>query len=123
VLEGEKIMNEQTEKLIRELAEKLGTTVDHLWGVLIRQAYINSLCDLVTLVLAGVLVFFLAIGQVKLREKYENSNYEEIYFISRIFLTIFIIIYIFALFYALTEIITGFINPEYWALHKLLDLK
>lgn len=40
-------MNEQTEKLIRELAEKLGTTVDHLWGVLIRQAGISGITNLI----------------------------------------------------------------------------
>ena len=29
-------MNDKTEQLVRELAEKLGTTVEHLWGVLVQ---------------------------------------------------------------------------------------
>ena len=39
-------MNEQTEKLIRELTDKLGTTAEHLWGVLIRQAGISGTINL-----------------------------------------------------------------------------
>lgn len=35
-------MNEQTEKLLREIAAKIGTTGEHLWGVLIQQAYIRA---------------------------------------------------------------------------------
>ncbi|MGB4574573.1 MAG: hypothetical protein WBI79_06225, partial [Kiritimatiellia bacterium] len=35
-------MNEATAKLIEELAAKLGTTAEHLWGVLVRQAPISA---------------------------------------------------------------------------------
>ncbi len=44
-------MDEQIEKLLRELAEKLGTTAEHLWGVLMRQAPISGVI--------GILVFVL----------------------------------------------------------------
>lgn len=40
-------MDERTEKLLRELADKFGTTVDHLWSVLVHQAPINATVDCV----------------------------------------------------------------------------
>jgi hypothetical protein len=42
-------MNPETQKLLCDLSAKLGTTVEHLWGVLIRQAPI-SLCTNVFIV-------------------------------------------------------------------------
>ena len=40
-------MNDQTLELIRDLAEKLGTTTEHLWGVLVTQAYISGVGDVI----------------------------------------------------------------------------
>ena len=34
---------EQLTQLLAQLAERLGTTTEYLWGVLIKQAYINSM--------------------------------------------------------------------------------
>ena len=53
-------MNDQTVQLLRELAEKFGTTTEHLWGVLIKQAYISGVGDLITSIafaLAAIYVF------------------------------------------------------------------
>ena len=35
-------MDQKTDELIRELAAKLGTTAEHLWGVLVRQAPVDG---------------------------------------------------------------------------------
>ena len=40
-------MNDQTLELIRDLAEKLGTTTEHLWGVLMTQAFISGIGDVI----------------------------------------------------------------------------
>jgi hypothetical protein len=39
-------MDERTELLIRELAAKLGTTADQLWGAMTRQAPISAFISL-----------------------------------------------------------------------------
>jgi len=44
-------MNEDTIKLIRDLAEKFGTTSEHLWAVMVRQALISSIGEVVSLAL------------------------------------------------------------------------
>lgn len=39
-------MNDNTRQLLEQLAVKLGTTVEHLWGVLIRQAPVSGLISI-----------------------------------------------------------------------------
>jgi hypothetical protein len=46
---------EQAQKELEPLAEKLGTTVEHIWDVLKRQAYIDGLSSLLTVVVCAVL--------------------------------------------------------------------
>ena len=45
-------MDEKFQKLIEALAAKLGTTAEHLWGVLVRQAPISGAVDLVLCVMS-----------------------------------------------------------------------
>lgn len=62
-------MNEQTEKLIHSLADKLGVSIEHLWEVLIKQARIEAWTDLygvgVFLVLGIVWTLWLGIMTFK----------------------------------------------------------
>ena len=56
-------MSDELNKALAALAAKLGVSVEHLWGVLVRQAYIDGLSSLVTLFCCavaglGVLWFF-----------------------------------------------------------------
>jgi hypothetical protein len=41
-------MSDELHKELAALAAKLGVSVEHLWGVLVRQAYIDGLSSLVT---------------------------------------------------------------------------
>lgn len=52
-------MNEQTEKLLRELAEKLGTTTEHLWGVLVKQCMVEAVSTTVLFVFCVVVAIVL----------------------------------------------------------------
>ena len=42
-------MDDQAQRQLEPLAQKLGTSVEHLWSVLIRQAYIDGLSSLATI--------------------------------------------------------------------------
>ena len=52
-------MNEQTTKLITDLASKLGTTTEYLWGVLIKQALYSVITDLAFLIFSVIYGFVL----------------------------------------------------------------
>lgn len=61
-------MNEQTEKLLRELAEKLGTTTEHLWGVLVKQCMVEAVSTTV------LFVFFVVVAIVLMRTAIVNTR-------------------------------------------------
>ena len=51
-------MNDQTAALLQNLANKLGTTSEYLWGILLRQATLSGTTDLIQYAILGVLTYF-----------------------------------------------------------------
>ena len=119
-------MNEQTTKLIEQLAQKLGTTAEYLWNALLKQAQISATIDLVYL----VIVTIMGIGLYKLHKycaketgEYKESIYKdkgEIVTPAMVILAIVWVIFFVACFFSIGNIINGFFNPEYWVLKEVL---
>lgn len=112
-------MNETTEKLLSELAQKMGVTVDMLWAALIKQAPIEA-CTNIAQIILGFL--FLASIWVWRAHLDKDGKDEDTYIISTIityFITFFFLI---GSIVALSEIVAGFLNPEYWALKELTKM-
>lgn len=107
-------MNESTEILIRELAEKLGTTAEHLWGVMVAQALVNAS---ITAIIITALMIATGFFYKKL-PKFDDDNG----------ITIFLwgawgwlaVISFISFMVEVPMIVTGFLNPEFWALKQLL---
>lgn len=111
-------MNEQTVKLIQELSDKLGTTAEHLWGVMVRQAPISGVIGLLIDVAA---ILLLMIGWKKLSkinfDKWDDDFGKGALYAALIVATLVSIIGIAS---SLPTEISGIINPEYWALKQIL---
>ena len=61
-------MNEETLQAVTALAQKLGTTSEYLWSVLIQQAYLEAGLSLVNIIVWGMITFFVVkIVYLKLR--------------------------------------------------------
>jgi len=113
--------------LLETLATKLGTTTEYLWGVLIRQASINAMINLVYF----VFVLLAGVGLYMLHKKFskEDDDGDSIYSDSdeaiptiMVIVTIIWIIMFFVGFFSLGSVFYGFFNPEYWALEKVLNV-
>ena len=50
---------ENVEKTLQILAERFGTTVEHLWSVAVRQTYIDALTALILIVATTVGAYFI----------------------------------------------------------------
>lgn len=122
-------MNEQTAKLLEQLANKLGTTSEYLWNILLKQAPIDAT---VTLLQTLFLIF---VGWVlwkvhkKLLSKppgqgYYDSYYEE-YDVGAVLPMILVTgvwgIMMIICFCCSGSIVSGYFNPEYWALKEILN--
>lgn len=117
---------EQLTTLLTALAEKLGTTVEYLWSVLLKQAYIEGILNIIYCIIT-IIIFIVSYKYAKYfssKWKEWNDNYEA----EEIFPTIILVILIVStlivlgmtIFQFIPTAITTFNNPEYWALKEIL---
>ena len=111
-------MDKELTAFLVQLAAKLGTTVEHLWSALLKQASINgSVCILIdiSLMTFSILLWFKTLAKYK-TDKYDDTL--NIYFVT---LVIALIVTTITVLSTLENIITAFFNPEYWALMQILN--
>lgn len=120
-------MNEKTTQLIEQLAQKLGTTVEYLWSILLKQAFVDATTRLIIVICTIILGIILYKTHKSFSKKnsngytsYDNKGYFiEIMVIS----TVLFVVFILGSINCIPYIINGYFNPEYWALCKILEFK
>ena len=119
-------MNDELNKELASVAAKLHVSVEHIWGVLVRQAYIDGLSSLVTLFCCavaglGVLWFFFH----RRRKHKLTAEPKEGFFLSATepveYMVLGAILFVLVIvagnnFY---WVISDFFNPEFYALRHL----
>jgi hypothetical protein len=122
-------MNEQNEKLVRELAEKLGTTVEHLWEVLIRQASITAISNGIIIALLALAIgwaYKFVRAKTTCPPSTENDRYPSAEWeyegagLAWALLGFGALIALVFTLCGIHEIATCLLNPEYWALKQVL---
>lgn len=120
-------MNEQSTKLIEQLAEKLGTTSEYLFSILVKQAQVDSICSIILLVLLLICDYVAIRLHIKfsapLPDDPINDNLYDKYELGIVMVMLGVILPIATLFSLsnASNIIAGFYNPEYWALNYILQ--
>lgn len=106
--------------LLEKLADQLGTTSEHLWRILIKQAPISATIDVIQYV-AVILacIFWWKITRVV--HKQIHDSWDEINYAWIVGGWIILLIFLIAIFFCINGTITGLVHPEYWALDKILD--
>ena len=122
-------MNENTTLMLQQLAAKLGTTTEYLWGILLRQAPIDATINLIQSLLILVYCFFIykkhkSLSEVKDYNGYKERGYD--HYNDNVSILMIIgcvvgIILLFAMFFTVDNVINGYFNPEYWSLNKILN--
>ena len=125
-------MNEKTLQALTELANRLGTTTEYLWGVLLKQAPISGIIDLVfmtILIVVSVLLIQFVIRKTtkpKETEAYHDPGAE---WAEEAAVLAWILVFTFLLFitafvlFNFSTAITAMVHPEYWALHQILNMR
>ena len=117
-------MDNNTAELLRELAAKLGTTTEYLWGVMVKQApvaIVGELCLIATIV--GSLIALYIIG-IKLHKKGMLTEFGSLSGTGCFFVIVALIltfIGIFVIPISIDSIATALFNPEYWALDRIIS--
>jgi L-asparagine transporter-like permease len=116
---------EQVTKLLEQLAIKLGTTVEYLWGILNKQATVQLQINQIWMTwemwigIAAIIFFVLIIiGMIFAKDEREISAA-----MGWLAFCIFVVIITVGVCYYgnYTQNITLKTNPEYWALNEILN--
>jgi hypothetical protein len=122
-------MNDKTLEIFNRLADKFGTTVEHLWGVLVKQAVISAVTEIVmalAMVAAWVWLFRFVRGKTTKPKETPEDRYPyaewrgEGALIAWLVAAIALLLVTIKVCYAATTGLTALLNPEYWALKQLL---
>lgn len=102
------------------LAAKLNTTGGHLWQVLVRQAQVEAVKDLLTALLctvAAYLVIRLILRMYKADPGADQFHTVGVTMLGTMAVILLTVVGVVSLLHVPTELL----NPEYWALHTVLN--
>ena len=117
--------------VIDNLADRLGVAAEHLYPLMIRQAYISGIQALIEIVICiavvfGTIAFFRKTyfvfdeeGYTKL-EKLKSEGREELYYIFSVLFGIAAIIAAIGILFSISTAINALGNPEWFAIQRLL---
>ncbi len=111
-------MNIDVNKVMEQLAMAFNTTVDKMYPMLIKQAYISGIIN----TLIGITAIVILVVGTKIAYKY----WEQIYDVDGDFAVwcvggLYAVIAVIAVPILLHSGITALLNPEYWALKEILS--
>ena len=109
-------MTDQELLLLTQLATKLGTTVEFLWAVLLKQAFVSGIKSIIAIVLMWSITIALVVFLVK--KKFEDDSHD----LPAIGASIALVLGFNCLLFLFLEggnAITALFNPEYWALNHI----
>jgi hypothetical protein len=120
-------MDDKLVPLLEKLAEKFGTTVEHLWEVMIKQASISAIIDTITtVVIVGICVAGYRLVRRKTtkhpREEYHSpaAEWEDDGALAAWACLIVACLVAGAVsIFAIDNVVTALFNPEYWALIRI----
>jgi len=122
-------MNEELNKQLAELAAKLGTNAEHLWSVLVKQAYIDGISSLMTTLGCGVATAVVLWFFVYLRPKWkETVEPKPNFFLTTEPVEYMVLAIVLALLLAVAcsnfyWVLSDFFNPEFYAWRQLPGVK
>ena len=112
------------ERLLNVLADKFGTTGEHLWGVLVKQQLVEAKAELVIGFLwLGLVLTCIGIMVVAYKKMCDDDD-DDGEVVSVILFIGGFLIFIFLIFAGISfyESYMGFANPEFQALDEVLDV-
>jgi len=123
-------MDDKYRQLIEDMAAKLGVTAEHLWGVMVKQAPISGAVDLVICIAITVATvwWFRVVIRKTTRRSDDPDTYlsprsewnDEAAFLAWVSAIVSMAVTLIFISASAEGIVSAFVNPEYWALQKLL---
>jgi len=123
-------MDEKTLQVLTTLAEKLGTTAEYLWSVLLKQAPISAATDLVVIAASvfGVAMWAKFVQRKTAKpaatenDRHPSADWNDEAVVGLAWISVFVSWLIVAIISGacFSSIVDAVFNPEYWALKQIL---
>ena len=107
---------------LQPLAEKLGTTAQYVWGLQVKQAYVDGSIALVVLLFGIALITVAILWMKKINDNLETQRNTEMDGFGVVASVILFIAGFIFLCTNVPTVLNCFINPEHYALHQLIKL-
>ena len=119
-------MSQEIAKVLDLLAERFGTTIEHLWEVMIRQAYIEAIMGIFVFALLLVvnIKFIKWAKPITTNDDHETWEKWGVDGVMPVMASGFIMLVISCIAFLMTidNLVAKLVNPEYWALQQILEL-
>jgi len=113
---------EKLEPAMEQMANKLGVAVTKVWEIMVKQAYVDGTCMILGLVF-GYILSIIGYRYCKKQLKKDNIDSGDPEFIFPAMITGFILFFaILFTFVCMRDILTIFLNTDYYVLKQLLKL-
>ena len=115
--------SKELQEVLKVLADQFGTTVSHVWEILVKQQMVDSITT-IAMIVAMAIICILSIIVLVRAKKYsdEKNDYDsDSVIISRAIAIITGALLVLIVPFCLDNIVTGFVNPEYGALMDILE--
>ena len=103
---------------LQPLADKLGTTAQYVWGLQVKQAYVEGFIALGGLVF-GIFLWVLSVVIARGLAKDRSCDLDDVALITFSIFALFGSIFVYINF---STVLNCFVNPEYYALQQLIKL-
>ena len=115
-------MTQEIMKRIDVLAVKLGVTGQYLWGVLVKQAEVEAIEDILSALLFGVLAGIGLYIIKKMIKIWQSDEYDEVgIMLGSIACFIAVVVGLIGFVCCMISSITPIMNPEFFALRQILN--
>ena len=118
-------MNEQTQEALVKLAEKLGTTTEYLWQILIAQARVDIVISVIQMTFMFLFIYWTIKLHIRFSKKHEDRHsfyyYNESAVGGMVFAGLASIIMIIFFLNGFNDLLSAIFNPEYWALKQIFE--
>lgn len=116
-------MNDKLVPVLETLAVKFQTSVEYLWVVLVKQAFISGITDILQYILLTIgIVYLVKFSKAVILKREEFSEGEALAAgILGTTVWVFTGILVISAFLNLPDTVAAFVNPEFWALDYLLE--
>ena len=119
-------MEKETAAVVAQLADRLGTTSEYLWAVLIKQAPITGTVILIEYAVTALAVVLVWRNRKSLMSAWTTGvdSGDGVAFVTIMGFLIFgvvAIVWLLACLFNLGTVVSAFFNPEYFALDKVVS--